>query len=751
MISLSGTLEIRIRTTFKMAEDCVTAEDIDVEIAADSDPRIQSDKVEPPSGIPRRHVTGVFALLTLVLAFAGVSGAGLIWNLLALACLYAAALSPRSESSTQGRLSLGALVPVGMVVAIFVSTAIALTISLIGIPLNRVYALALLAIIVAIPLGVAWLRADRIMIIRDDGISVLFAGGVGLVGVLVGIVQPLYTWAAAVGSGTDFNRHVILMRQIVLEGGLNYVERDYPRAFHSLMAIVWTASGGERYVDAWMALEAAMWLFFVLILLSLLVVAVRLTSWLGHHGKLALTIAAIVTTAIYVQSMWLTSLFRMGFFTSVGAGLVLMSIVALCTDRAGTAAFRPLSVGVMAIASAVLVNTWVLLAPMLMIPAGIGLVMSLRRKNRASYSRAEWLLSAGLILAAIVASIPPVLSLFLIGRSSDGEISSDLATTGTSGLFMPQLPWVAAGAASLVCFAWLWLRRYRTWVTFSATVLAVGAAITWGVVWISHVPAGLSYYASKLLWTTLVLTIAPAAALSAAVIVAATIWASSRKMSWQRMAATTVVATLLVISAAAILGRISGSPSKIQFVINHGFGGLAVQLPVITYLEEEIEPTDYEQVLVWGLIPESDANSLAAGTVGFYDHLVRESTGWFGLTSFLGDVPIFPSMIQRDSDSACNFLRDYPNALRITGPNPATGAAWLIAAGCPESVVKPSEWVSIPLGDWGYETPLNPDGTTNYQYPTLQEFLDAKTEAQQKTDPSPPAASSESGAVAPSS
>ena len=686
-----------------------------------------ADEPASGTGLSRRITALIFAAISLALPLMGISGVGLMATVLCISVLYAVAAAPPAEPGSAARLSAVGMIPAGFIMAVFVATTIALVTSFSDSQFSQRYALVLWLIVVILPLSVAWHRSGSIRPLNQDVIATVIAALFGLMGVVAVVVKPLYTWAGAVGSGTDFNRHLIFVRQIVQEGGLDYSTRDYPRAFHSLVAVIWSASGGTSYADVYMAFEGVLWLALVLMLLAILITTIRVSRWLGFRALWVSWFVGGVSALIFVQSMWLTAIFRMGFVTSMGAGLVLMAITALSLDRDGGWFGSPNSIAALAIGVAVLANTWILLAPQLLVLACIAFGMAFRRERRKAIPNAQWWWAGFVVSVSIVLAVVPVASLVLIGRSADGEIGSDLGTTGFSGLLNPESVWYVALIGTALCLVWLWFRNFRVWVRFYGVIAITGMLMTGAVILLSAQPEGLSYYAAKILWTTLVFTIAPSAAILGCCLALAWQWARERSTSWPRLAATALVCAIVVLTGAVVLGRISGSPSKVVAGFQHGFGGLPVQLPVVTHLETlAIDPNDYQQVLVWGLVPESDIESMTAGSLGLYDHLARESTGWFGLTNFLADVPVFPVLIQRDSDRACDFLRQFPNALRITGPNPASGAAWLLETGCPESVVKSSEWVVVPLDDWGYIPTLGSDGRPNYQYPTLEEFLEAK-------------------------
>lgn len=150
------------------------------------------------------------------------------------------------------------------------------------------------------------------------------AGGLvwGL-GVFLAMTQPFEVWSRNVSRTTDLSRHLILMKQMVYQLPLDDYWNDYPRALHALVGMVWRASGGSSYADAWRAMESALWLFLTLMVLAAILVASRIGRGIGLRRPVARVILPAILLIAFLQSMWLTTMFGAGFLTSIGAGLAI--------------------------------------------------------------------------------------------------------------------------------------------------------------------------------------------------------------------------------------------------------------------------------------------------------------------------------------------------------------------------------------------------------------------------------------------
>lgn len=119
-----------------------------------------------------------------------------------------------------------------------------------------------------------------------------------------------------------------------------------------------------------------------------------------------------------------------------------------------------------------------------------------------------------------------------------------------------------------------------------------------------------------------------------------------------------------------------------------------------------------------GIVPATDARGISGGFIGMTDYMAIEALDHLGLHEALAS-PIKFALAQRDSEQICLYLKEHPQSLRITGPNPAAGPGWLLAAGCPRTIVKPDDWISLQLDPaWLARSPWQ-DGV--WTYPTIAE------------------------------
>ena len=585
---------------------------------------------------------------------------------------------------------------------------------------SRGSALAAWALGVLFIFAAAWRRSGSVSAIKGD----VEASAIGLVFTLVGLAiavfQPFETWSRLTIAGTDFNRHLVFIRGLVESGGLNYRFDDYPRGLHSLVAWAWTSSGGESYADAWRALESTMWLLVVLVAVSVTVITVRVLRMLGVPGGLFAWAAALIVALGLSQSVVVTAMFRIGFVTSIFATLILLAIWSIGTERGGAWLGTPWSLGWLATAVCVMAHAWVIMVPVLAAVSALGLWLAFRDFRSQRTSPREWIGPLSLVVAACVVTIPA-----LMGLLTGVGVGEGLATAGYSGMLDPESWWYFLVALAVGSALMLWRGRTRRYSAMLGIYLALGGAL---VAFVASAGPGpgeeLNYYASKTLWTLSVL-VPPLAAATGAWVVARLL-SASRRMRSGLLRTTTFALTLSIVAvtSVAIAGRMSGSPSHTMLVLRGETNIVPLALPTVTELERRGIQSSGEDampgVLVWGILPAMSAVDLDTPRPGVQDWVTRESTAWLGLVNLDGS-PLYAAAILRDTAIACDYLRANPEAVRITGPNPAAGAGWLIDSGCPVDVVRPDEWVSVPIdpawykGTWLEER--DPDA-----YPTHDEF-----------------------------
>ncbi|MBD3783345.1 MAG: hypothetical protein IE926_10390 [Micrococcales bacterium] len=291
--------------------------------------------------------------------------------------------------------------------------------------------------------------------------------------------------------GGDHVRHLVLTAEEQAAGVLGYDVESYPRAWHTVVALVWSAAGlrPEDSVTAVVDLGALLaWLLSAALALTTAALAASLGSRTGL-GLRASAGAGFVAGCVTAWPFFLATYQALGLEGSLVAASVLAVVLrARLTDPTGARGF------VVAVAGGVvLAHTWQLLLPVAAL-AALGPARGLLRAGR----RGRLVLAVGLLVGAVAAwpALLAVVTRVGVQHASDADVVS-------------PVPWaflaLGAGAAGVLVLR----RRHRR----TATVLALMAvpAVT-GVLLALYVGVSpLAYYPSKLLWHTAVLGLAPLA------------------------------------------------------------------------------------------------------------------------------------------------------------------------------------------------------------------------------------------------
>ena len=214
--------------------------------------------------------------------------------------------------------------------------------------------------------GIGLWRGGRVHPFRGDVWPAATAGLWLAIGALFVATKSFEFWSRFVASGTDFGRHVIMVGQSASKGFLDYGENEYPRGLHASVAQLTSMGPEPSYAATWQALESTLWVMLGLTLLAILVVAAR-TLKIVQPRISAVVIVGVcaLTMAIFVQSMWFTVFFRLGYATTIAAGLVVASVIAWATDRGGRSIASPSVLLIPLAGIAVLAHVWTLLLPTL--------------------------------------------------------------------------------------------------------------------------------------------------------------------------------------------------------------------------------------------------------------------------------------------------------------------------------------------------------------------------------------------------
>lgn len=672
----------------------------------------------------RRVIASILAFGALTPVGIGLSGEAVAFTLLLLSTLAASAITPDLNARSQALPSnIFVNLPMGFLAILFSAIAGSLVFSLVldgRVEIDRPSAILYLSSLVLVWWSFSVARGGKIGLVRGDRPAVLGGGIVLLIGMITVLIQPFQIWSRAVASSTDFVRHLIMMRDFLDEGGLNYSISEYPRGFHALLGVAWAASGADSFEDAWRAMEASAWLMLSLLAICCTFAAKRGLKLAGAGGGLQDWIVSLITIVALLQSMWLSSMFRMGFMTSIAAGLVLASILSASAALNGRWLGTRNSFVWTCVALACMANIWTLLIPTLLGLCALILFIAVREHGLLLWVNAKWLTAMGLGFCALLVAAAPLYALFQV-RFADDELVGDLSASGVSGLVNPNSWWLMVALLAIVASVRQWREGAVPYVLGSVVTAFTGVAV---VLVIARTGAGqpwaLNYYAGKTAWTYWILVVP--LAIAGAAWLCLSIWGllNRQRPGLRRSSVMAVFCGVLIVLSAGVLGRMSGTPSEFLSAIRSGFGVISVQLPVVSALEESgLKFEESQPIVVWGIIPNATSKSLNSVNTQFADLVAMESTAWLGTDSLDGSA-VRRAPYGRRVEIVCQYLYAHPHAVRLTGPNPEAGAQWLIDSGCPTDVVRPDEWISVQIDEsWFAGTDLT---RKPYIYPTYDEY-----------------------------
>ena len=100
------------------------------------------------------------------------------------------------------------------------------------------------------------------------------------------------------------------------------------------------------------------------------------------------------------------------------------------------------------------------------------------------------------------------------------------------------------------------------------------------------------------------------------------------------------------------------------------------------------------------------------------DYMAMESLRFLGIDG--ADVaPVKSGLATRNMTQVCRYLKDFPDSLRVTGPNPAAGPELDHGLGMPESIVQPKRWISLDIEPMWLERSPWEDG--QWDFPTFND------------------------------
>jgi hypothetical protein len=289
------------------------------------------------------------------------------------------------------------------------------------------------------------------------------------------------------------------------EGFLSYAVQPYPRAWHTLMATVWSATGAHDDAPGLLSLvdlmSTGVWLLYALLSLSTGLLAQTLAKRCGLGGTAA-GLAGLGAAALTLVPTLVSNYLVLGFHNSVMGALLLAVAARELLVRPAT----PRAVVVTGSCALVMAHAWQLLLPGVLLPFALVVAAqlwpALRRRvdpqsPPASVFRGDAVVVVT-VLVALAAAVPSAVAVTTkvgIGHATDAGVYAPVPFTLLA----------LALVSSLVI-----LVRYRRDLPALAVVVAVMGTGFSGLLLAARVGVSpTTYYPSKLLWHAAVLGLAP--------------------------------------------------------------------------------------------------------------------------------------------------------------------------------------------------------------------------------------------------
>ena len=332
----------------------------------------------------------------------------------------------------------------------------------------------------------------------------------------------------------DHPRHLVLVADLRQTGALSYETAIYPRAWHSVVALVWSLGhAAGPALDLWglVSVMATMtWLLSGLLALATTTLTAAVTARAGLGTRPAVLVGA-VAGALTLWPWFFGNYQALGLESSLVAAVVLAACLREFVVRCGSwAAFVVCLSGVVVIA-----NSWQLLLPVSLLLAAMTAFALVRGR-----SAGHWLAAGSLVVTAGLVSLPSfaaVVARVGVGHAVDADIVAPVPL-GVLGL----------GLVGVLVLGWIRRRDLALLLALGTMVLpaVTGVVLAWRV--------GVSpttYYPGKLLWHTALLTLAPLGALA----VLAWRRSATMRLALPRLAARTALAGAgVVVALGALLG-----------------------------------------------------------------------------------------------------------------------------------------------------------------------------------------------------
>lgn len=627
--------------------------------------------------IRRRPLAVALAFTVVAVPALGLGGLWATLSLLLLAALIAASLA-NGIHSDRGAFGLLEWMPAAFLLGVFGVTALGLAGWLADTPVwgDRLSALITWGVLVAAPLTVAVVRGGAIRVAETTTPLVTFGAAV-VAPLLAAAALPFEGWSRLVTLGSDFPRHTLIAFNVLSDGSLDYSASGYPRSIHSAVALTQAAAGDTGVASMWQATQGVLVLMLGLTIAAVCYVAARTAGAFDLPRRLASVVAPTTAAVLMLVGVWGTAMLPDGFLTSFQAGLILAAAATMAwySDRTGDIA----TVLVLPVLAALMTHAWLILTPLVAVPALWLVIKALRQP-----------LTRIPVLA--IGATSALVALPIVARSVGNGAVASISTTGATRVPSPTLGWLLLIVLTGLSIALLSRKGARCTATFYALVMYAFIAVLGFVLLQSGGALTTSYYFIKTAATPTVLLIGLA--------VPAALWSAhrftQRSASRSGVGRRAGVALIAATTGLMLLYAVQApSAERVLQSLNGDLGQPAVYIPLVEQVTASVPSGQGAEVLVWGLSPylEADAQSLtAAGRLDYIANGVLLVAGYE-----LADQSIGPSLLDYDAVAVCRYLQAHPDTVRITGPSPNGALSLLSGAGCPDDVVDPQSWISIAL------------------------------------------------------
>ena len=356
--------------------------------------------------------------------------------------------------------------------------------------------MGLLTVLTVMAVALPWFAQGCRLDWEEPGRSVLLASMPGVFLVLVIILAGWWPLSerAEWFFGGDHVRHLVYVAQLRVDGVMDYSTNAYPRAWHSLIALVWSSSGqpsGPPNVHGVIQLISLMstgvWLLHALLTLTV----GQLGAALGRRAGLAAKpagMAGLIAGCITLWPSFLSNYQILGFENSIVAAVLLSVSARELLERPSSLQ----ALATTAAVAAVMAHVWQLLLPV----AALGFALSALAVARRNPGHTIWVSFVGLVTVAVAwPGISAVVTRVGLGSAVNGSVPSPLPLVVLPLSFL-----------SLAILAF----KFRTDRRVLGFAGLVGAAAGGALAVAAMIGTPVTqYYPSKMLWTAAVLCLAP--------------------------------------------------------------------------------------------------------------------------------------------------------------------------------------------------------------------------------------------------